>query len=216
MRGGGDRHGAELRRRGTERVGGLQEMPALHAAATLLTLANVHMERADDRADRRQVFLVLRGSARELEGAATVRTRQGQCGGVGLIDRGWLRSSGMAPICRASPPPRVAATTLRTVLRKRRGLAKARPAGRIQLLFEVFVLTLQLIAVALGFATLLFRARQFFAQARDLMLLVLDQIVAIITRRLRAPSKHICVMPYPRNLYKYDFLDRAHSCSWTR
>ena len=78
MRGGGDRHGAELRRRGSERVGGLQEMPALHGAATLLTLANVHMERADDRADRRQVFLVLRGRARELEGAATVRTRQGQ------------------------------------------------------------------------------------------------------------------------------------------
>jgi hypothetical protein len=55
----------------------------------------------------------------------------------------------------------------------------------------VFVLTLQPIAFALGFATLLFRARQFFAQARDLMLLVLDQIVAIITRWLRAPQAHM-------------------------
>src|SRR5206468_1862367 len=134
MRGGGDRHGAELRCRGAERIGGLQRMPALHAAATLLTLANVHLERADDRADRRQVFLVLRSDAGEMEGAATVRTRRWQCGGVRLITPCRRRSSGAAPICRASPPPRAAATALRPVLRKRSGLAHTRPTGRLKLL----------------------------------------------------------------------------------
>jgi hypothetical protein len=72
-------------------------------------------------------------------------------------------------------------------------------------LLEAFVLPFQPIAFALDLTAPLFRARQVLAQLRDVTLLAFDQIVGIIARR--APVRHTSVMPYPRNLYKSNFLD---------
>jgi hypothetical protein len=112
-----------------------------------------------------------------------------------------------APVARHVPAP---------ILRKWRSLPEARAARCVKLLFEALVLALQPIAFALGVAAVLFRTRQLVAQARDLMPLTLDQFVAILARGLRALVRHAGVMPYPRNLYKYDFLDLPWSRAQTR
>ena len=51
------------------------------------------------------------------------------------------------------------------------------------------------------------RAGQLVTQARDLLLVALDQLVAFVARRSRARVGHACVMSYPRTLYKSNFLD---------
>jgi hypothetical protein len=45
------------------------------------------------------------------------------------------------------------------------------------------------------------------------MLLTLDQIVAITAERRCALVRHACVMPYPRKLYKSNFLNLARLCA---
>jgi hypothetical protein len=79
--------------------------------------------------------------------------------------------------------------SLRSIFAKRRGLAKARAARRVELLLEPFVLPLHSIAFALGFTTFplgvlafALSARELLAQARDLAALLLDDGVAIVVR----------------------------------
>jgi len=152
------------------------------------------------------ILLILWGDAREMDGAATVRAGRGQRCGVGLIDASRPWPSRAAAIRRAGAPPRASTTPLSTVFRERRRLAEPGATCRIELLLEPFVLALQPIAFALEVATSLLGARQVVSQPRDLILLALDQIGAIITGR-RALIRHACVMPYRRNSYKYKVLD---------
>ena len=72
----GERDGlrAELHRGGAERIGGLQRMPALHAAMTLPALADRDTKFVDHGALDGQVFLVLRDDAAPPHGPAAVRT----------------------------------------------------------------------------------------------------------------------------------------------
>ena len=81
-------HGAgpEVHIGGPQRVGGLQRVPALDAAATGDTTADVHVEAPDDRPHHRQLFLILRRDAGALDRAATVWAGGGKRGRVGLID----------------------------------------------------------------------------------------------------------------------------------
>ena len=84
----GERDGlrAELHGRGAERIGGLQRMPALHAAVTLPALADRDTKFMHDGALHRQVFLVLRDDAAAPHGSAAVRTLRGQRRVVGHVD----------------------------------------------------------------------------------------------------------------------------------
>jgi len=91
---------------------------------------------------------------------------------------------------------------LRLIFRKRRGLPKAGAPGCVELLLEALVLSLQAIAFALG-------ARQLLAQARDFVVLPLDQIVAIVARRTARFICHTVVMADSRRKYKYGILDPA-------
>jgi hypothetical protein len=180
-------------------------MPALHASAAARATADVHVKASDHGPHDREIFLILRRDACALQRPATIGTRVRQRSGVPFIDAARPRSTGAAARCRTRPPSGTAATSLRAILRKRRGLAKAGAACRIELLFETVVRTLQPIAFALGLTALLFRARQLVAQSRDLVPLPLDQIVTIVTGGTLV--RHAGFMPCPRNLYKYDFLD---------
>jgi hypothetical protein len=74
-------------------------MSALYAAATSLTLSNVHLERANDRPDGREVFLMLRRDGRFHHRSRTVRTHGWQGRVVRLVD-----VQGHGPVCR--PPIR--------------------------------------------------------------------------------------------------------------
>jgi hypothetical protein len=102
------------------------------------------------------------------------------------------------------------------ILRKRRGLSEASPPRGVELLLETLVLVLQSIAVALGLSPFVLHARHLLTQARDLILLALDQIVAFIAGRSRALVGHGRLMPYRRKRYKYNLLDLAPSCVRTR
>jgi hypothetical protein len=170
-----DRLGTEVHRGGAERVGGLQRMPALHALATRRTAPDLDVEPPHDRTYRGQVLLILRCDARQVGRATTARTRRREGSRVGLIDARRNRPSGSAAAGGAASPPRSPATSLRVFLRQRRGLAEARPTRRVQLLLEALVPALQPIALAPGHAPLLLRACHLVTQARDLVLLALDQ-----------------------------------------
>jgi hypothetical protein len=184
-------------------------MPALHAAATRDAAAHLHVESSDDRSGHRQIFLILRRDAREVDRAVTARTRCGERRVVGLIDPRRNRSSSPASIPDAGAPTRPPTMALRVIFCERGSLTEAGTPRRLELLLEALVLTLQLIAFAP-------RARQLVAQARDFLLLPLDQIVAFVAGRARALICHTIVMADSRKKYKYGILDLAPSRARTR
>lgn len=204
----GRRFGADLHGGCAERVRGLQRVPALHAPTAGRTRPDVHAELADDGSHHRQVFLILRDHVRAVHVATTRGARAGQGGGVSLIDPPGPRSCAVAPIRRPRASARRPAGALLVGLGKGRGLPKARAACRIELILELLVPALQPIALTLG-------ARQRVAQPRNLLLLSLDQRIAIVRRR-RAFLGHTCVMPEARNWYKYKILDVGCSRTETR
>jgi hypothetical protein len=208
MQEGAQRHslGPQLHGRCAEGIGGLQRMPTLHATMTAPAAADVDPKGAHDRLDGWQLFLILRRDAQAPEGAAARWTRGGQRRLVPLIDvaRNGAATTPAVPRTRRAPVWPARSLTVR--LRKGRRLAKPGAARGVQLLFQVLGLSLHPIAVALRHPTLALCARQLFAQPLNLFVLVLDQIVAFVTRSL-ATIGHARVMPYPRKKYKYDFLD---------
>src|SRR6266850_2488063 len=201
--------GTDLHRRRAERVRGLQRMPALHAPTARRTRADVDAELADDGTDHGQIFLILRDNVRAVHVAATRGTRDGQRRVVSLIDPPGHGARAVAPVGRPRLPARWTARTLSMGLGKRSGLPEAGPARGVELLLELFVPALQAIALTLS-------ARQRVAQPGDLILLSLDQRVAVIGLRRRAQIGHAVVMPDRRNLYKYEILDLRRSRAETR
>ena len=197
-----ERHGArtELHAGRAQGVGGLQRVPTLHAVPAGDTAPDLDVEPPHDGLDDRQVFLVLGRDASDLNRPTTARARRGKRRGIGLIHPRWNRSPPSASIGGACPPTRAPAVTLRAILRKRGGLSKARPPRRVELVLEPLASSLPPIAIAV-------RAGQLVTQARDLLLVALDQLVAFVARRSRARVGHACVMSYPRTLYKSNFLD---------
>ena len=189
-------------------------MPALHPSPTLAAPTHLHLELSDDGSHDREILLILGGHASELDGAAAVRAARGQYGGVGLIDAGRPWASPAAAIRGPGAPARPSAAPLGPVFREGRCLTEAGAPGRLEVLLQTFVLMFQPIAFALDDAPLLFRARHVVPQPRDLRLLTLNQIVAIVAGRARL--RHAHVMSYPRYLYKYKFLDPLHSLMWIR
>ena len=197
-----ERHGArtELHAGRAQGVGGLQRVPTLHAVPAGDTAPDLDVEPPHDGLDDRQVFLVLGRDASDLNRPTTARARRGKRRGIGLIHPRWNRSPPPASIGGACPPTRAPAVTLRAILRKRGGLSKARPPRRVELVLEPLASSLPPIAIAV-------RAGQLVTQARDLLLVALDQLIAFVARRSRALVGHACVMSYPRTLYKSNFLD---------
>jgi hypothetical protein len=150
--------------RRAQRVGGLQRMTPLHTAPALRATADVHVEPPHDRADHREIFLILRGDAGLLDGAPTVRAGRRQRRGERLIDargRGALRATSVSRPRAASGP---SAVPLGTVFPKRRRLTKPGAAGGIELFLEPLVLTLQSIAFTLDLAAPPFGLRQILTQ----------------------------------------------------
>ena len=190
-----DRVGAQVHRRGAERVGGLQRMSALHAPPTPDTPADVNGKLPDDRPNERQIFLILGGDPGGHHRLATTRARGGERRVVGLIHARRHRPASPATIGRTTAPPRPPTCALRAIFRKRGGLAEPRAPRRIQLLLDAFVSSFPAITVSL-------RTGQFLTQPRDLVLLSLDQIVTIVIGPLRAFVGHARVMPEGRTLYR--------------
>ena len=129
--------GPEVHIGGPQRVGRLQRMPALDAAATGDAPADVHVEAPDDRPPDGQIFLILRGDAGALDRAATVRAGGGKRGLVSLIDPPWNGSSGPTPVGGARRAvPAVCRSPGAESFANGAGLTEAGAPCRIELLFQ--------------------------------------------------------------------------------
>jgi hypothetical protein len=159
------------------------------------------MERANDRPDGREVFLMLRRDGGFHHRSRTVRTHGWQGRVVRLVDVQGHGPVCRAPIRRARFAPGTSRVRRGPIFRERRRLPTASAPRRFELLAQSFVfapqpfdLSPQRLALSLG-------AFRSFAQRVDL-----------IGRRWGIGGPviwHAVVMPDPRKKYKYEILDRS-------
>jgi hypothetical protein len=174
-------------------------MTALNPSATAAAAPNLDIEAADHRSDNRQSLLILRGDTSAGQVAATVGADVGERRPIGLIGRTRSRAPPASAIRGSRAASGTTAVPLRVRLRKRRGLPKAGASRGIELFFEPVVLSLQPITVPLDLAPLPLRSRQLLTQSRDLLLLTINQLIAVPLAR------HATVMPDSSQSYKHNF-----------
>lgn len=196
---GGGTEGAwpELCGGGAQSVGGLQPMPTLHAVATPAAVADVHAERAHERAHGRQLFLILSGDPRFEDLARAFRTATRERRVVCFVDLGRNRALRRASVRGASLAPRPTWMRLRCTFGERGCLTRTNAAGRLQVFPELRVLSLKPIALALN-------AVQRVAQAPDLAGLLVGEGVFRFPIRTRPVGAlgHALVMPDSGSKYK--------------
>ena len=202
--------GTELHAGGPQRIGGLQRVAALNPSPTLRAVADVYVEAAHEGTHHREVFLVLRRHAGDLNRAAAVRTR-GRCRcRVALVDLRGARAARLPPVGRAGPPAGTPAAPLGSVLGEGGRLPESgSPRGR-QLLLEVVdlplqavVLTPQSLVAALQAFVLVSQARAVALAPRPLPALLLRAWLPFLTAIPSPLVGHTQVMPYCEKLYKH-------------
>ena len=204
--------GTELHARRAQRVGGLQNVAALHPPLTLRAVADLDVEAPNHRAHDGQFFLILRRHARHLDRAAAVRTRRRCRRRVVLVDLGRARTARLPPVGRAGPPAGMPAAPLGSVLGEGGRLPESGSACGRQLLLEVIGLSLQAVVLT---------PQAFVAALQAFVLVSQARVVALAVRPLSAPPfllrawlpfltaipsalvGHTRVMPYCEKLYKY-------------
>ena len=123
-----DHPGTELHARRAQRVGGLQDVAALHPPLTLRAVADLDVEAPHHRAHHGQFFLILRRHAGHCDRAAAIRARRGNRRRAGLVNPRRARAAAVTAVLRTGLPSRFPATPLRPVLGN--GAACRRPARR--------------------------------------------------------------------------------------
>ena len=160
---------------GPHRVGGLQRVPALDATTTRHTPAHLHVEAPDDRPDDREVFLILRCDAVQLDGAPAARAHGRQRRVVGEVDVSGNRAPGAGTIPSPGPSPPGQPAALRPIFGKRGRLSEPRASRGIEVALQALVLPLQPI-------TLTRHPRQLIAHACEFFGLLLDPRALIVGR----------------------------------
>ena len=160
------------------------------------TTADGHVEAPDDRPYHGQIFLILRRDVGALDRAATVWAGGGKRGRVGLVDARRNGSSGPTLVGGAGVPARPFAAALGPIFRERGSLTEAGAPGRLELLFQPRILTLQAVALAT-------RPHQRLAQAHEFFLLALEQFVVVLAGRARGLHCHTRFMADSRKKYNY-------------
>ena len=125
-------------------------------------------------------------------------------GVVGRIDPRGNGTTRPTPIPAPGPPPRPSTVALGPILGKRRSLPEPGPPSGGQLLREAFTPTLPPVAIARD-------ARHLLAQARQVPVLLLDQIVAVVPGRTRALIGHAISMADSPKQYNYGIVSLAVS-----
>ena len=184
-------------------------MAALDATPTLRAVADLDVEAPHDRAHHREIFLILRRYAGQLDGAAAVRTRGRRRCSAGLVNLRRTRAARLPAVVRTSAPAGSPAATLGPVLGEGRGLPESCPPRRVELLLEVFTAALPPIPVALPLIPVALDPRQLLPQPCDLSLLFLNAGIAGILFRPGTLPWHPTVMPDPLEKYKSKMLDLA-------
>ncbi len=185
-------------------------MAALDATPTLRAVADLDVEAPHDGAHHREIFLILRRHAGQLDGAAAVRTRGRRRCSAGLVNLRRTRAARLPAVVRTSAPAGSPAATLGPVLGEGRGLPESCPPRRVELLLEVFTAALPPIPVALPLIPVALDPRQLLPQPCDLSLLFLNAAIAGILFRPGTLPWHPTVMPDPLEKYKSEILDLAH------
>ena len=160
-------------------------MAALDASATLTALADMHLKPADDRLDRRHVYLILRRGVRVVDHAAAVGTGGEQRHVIDLVDHRRQRTTALAAVqCPwlATRPLRV---SRRCSSRERRRLAVAGPPGKIEFFAQPLVFASQSCVVA-------FEPFDLRAQSGYFLSLLLNPFFGGLRFR---PVGHATVMP---------------------
>ena len=205
-----DELGPELRRGRAQRVGGLQRMPTLDAAAARLAAADMDGELPHDDAADRNLFLILRGLADRLDRPTTLRTSDWQRRVVAFVNPPRLATARL----RSIRPSRLATRPLRMALqwlRKRCRLSKSGATSGLELTLQPINSTLQP----------LFLPLQLLPFLSQRVALTLDPFGALppatLIRRLAVRRlRHAAVMPefstqynrYPLNSYTGSSPDR--------
>ncbi len=162
-------------------------MPALQAAVTLATPADVHAKLPDDRALHGQLFLILRGDAPGAHRALTLWTVRRERRLVGLIDVRGHAPVGAHAIRGAGMPPGASRARHARLAGERRGLARHRSARGLELVLQLLVLAAQPLPLGL-------RPSQIFAKPLDLARLILDDLLRVARRRIGGAPRHEPVM----------------------
>jgi hypothetical protein len=156
-------------------------------------------ERAHDRADHREIFLVLDRLARAGQPAAAVRARRRQRRVIPLIDMGRDRAMRLAAIGATG----FAAWPTRGAARERRGLSERRAPRQIEVVFEPLDLLAQRVAFLTISIPILIRPLMLATEPFNLALLPLEFLEQLVARG-GAPlrSQHTVLMPRSREEYK--------------
>ena len=193
--GQGDGVRPELHGSRAERIGGLQRMPALHAAPTLRALPDVDREAAHDRPLGRQLLVILRRHADPLHRRGAVRTRGGQRRRVGLVDVRRGATLATRAIGGAGLPARPLRRRDAGASRERRRLPIHGPARRFEFVFQLLVLASQPLAFG-------FRPPQVCFELHNATPLLVDDRLGILRGPVLVALRHTTVMPDRRSKYK--------------
>jgi len=197
--GEGHRLRTQLCGRGAERIRRLERMPALDTTSAPATPSDADVKGPDDDPWDRQLFLVLHRHPGLDDAITAPGTAPRQRRRTRLIDARGHAPTGLATIGIARLASR-AFRMLRQRFRKRRRLASARPAGRVELSLQMVDLLSQSLVLSAQDVSLALRAFGALANRVDLF--------ARDCRIGRPLIRHVDVMPDPPKKYKYGILDR--------
>jgi hypothetical protein len=200
---------AELCRGRAEGIGGLQRMATLHAPPTGAAAADLDGEGAHDRADDREIFLVLPRGAGAAQASATMRARVGQSRTMALIYMRRNRAMGFAAIRPARASARSARGARRCPTRERSGLPIHLATGVVELVFEAVDLFSERVPLLPVSISIPIGPLVLATQALDFALLALQLRDQLVTRRSLPSRLHATVMPRSPMEYKTETLNGA-------
>ena len=190
----------ELHGGGAHGVGCLERMPPLHPTAALPTAADVDIEATHQWADGRQIFLILRGHVRAIDGGATIGTRRRHRHVECVVNHQWNGPPAVATIGGTGLPARTTRMDRRGPFRERGRLPEARATRCVQLLPDSLVLPPRPIPFPLEPRPVGFRAIALLTHAGQFVFQLVDDLARTTRRRIA----HAPVMPeFPRQ-YKSD------------
>lgn len=201
--GDGHRLRPQLCRRRAQRIGGLQGMPALHAAPALRALANVDVKATHAGPLHGELFLVLGRDADPPDGPLTVRARRRQRRGVRLVDVRRPTATGGPAIGRTRFAARTVWMRASGATRERGRLAVDGAARGLEVVFQFLVLAPQALALR-------FRPTQVVPQPLDFASLLVDDLLRVGRCRRLVVLRHTAVMPNLRSEYKWKMAVSHH------
>jgi hypothetical protein len=195
---------AQMRTRGTERVGRLQRMPPLDATLAVATPADVDPKQAHLRTDDRYFLLDLIRDARLAQRTTARRTLLRQRHVNRFVDLARRRSVAMPTVAPTGAAARLLWVWRGRAFRERRGLPLARPLRCLQRRGQSIIFAPQTILFAFQPRVLVAQPLVFVFGALDLLAQPFQLSSRVVDRCWRRALRHAPVMPESPRQYKRD------------